>query len=63
MAEGHRQITIRKIKESDIVGAPDKALTDDDIDPVQCSTCDPKIRLLHGRVLHQPDDWSDGEFE
>lgn len=47
VAKGHRQITIRKIHESEVVAAPDHALTDGAIDPLQCPTCDPKIRLLH----------------
>ena len=46
-----------------VLKAAGKALTDADIDPVKCDTCDPKIRLLHGRVALQPDDWSDDEFE
>ena len=62
--EGHRQIKIREIKDSAVAKVADQGgLTDDDIDPVQCNDCDPKIHLLFGRITQQPDDWTSDEFE
>jgi len=54
-AEGNLDITIREIEEKAVLKAAAKALADADIDPVKCDTCDPKIRVLHGRVALQSD--------
>jgi len=41
VAEGHRQIKIREIKDSAVTKAADpKGLSDEDIDPVQCDDCE-----------------------
>ena len=59
VAEGHRQIKIREIKDSAVTKAADsKGLTDEDIDPVECDDCDPQIHILVGRRTQRPADWS-----
>ena len=61
---GGRSIVIKEIAESQIRALPSKTgLTDDDIDPVACSECDPKIKILSGRYDDEEPGWSEEEFD
>ncbi|MCG3195744.1 MAG: hypothetical protein GHCLOJNM_00211 [bacterium] len=60
---GGRNITIREAPDSEVVEVEDlSGLTDDLIDPVNCSECDPKIVILSGGHTGNPG-WEDKEFE
>lgn len=62
VAAGHSACKIRAVRQSDISTLPQKTgLTDGDIDPLACATCDPKIVLLKGRHSTNPG-WSAADF-
>ena len=55
-------VQIREIDETEIASLPDKTgLTDGFIDPFDCGTVDPKVRILSGRLTKNPG-WSQKDF-
>ena len=38
-------------------------MTDDDIDPIHCADCDPKISILQASRDTQPEEWSPSDFK
>lgn len=63
VAANRLSVSIREVRDSEIVALPHKhGLSDDAIDPVVCSDCDPKIRILSGSHARNPG-WSRAQFE
>jgi competence protein ComEC len=61
--EGRRAIKIRELRDEEIAHLPHPTgLTDGDIDPLKCDTCDPVITVLAGGHEENPG-WSEGDFE
>ncbi len=61
--EGSQQVVVREISSSDLSADSDQqGLTDADIDPIDCATCDPHVRILAGRFDENPG-WSLNDFE
>lgn len=60
---GGRNIKLRDISDDLVPSQPYAAgLTDEDIDPISCPTCDPKIFILSGRLNTSPG-WTDKQFK
>lgn len=58
-----RSIAMRTVLQSEIAGADDRTgITDAVIDPVDCGSIDPRIRVLAGPYEENPG-WSDGDFD
>ena len=58
-----RNIHVREIKDSAIPSPTDEGLTDDEIDPIQCADCDPKISILWASPATRPEGWSKSDFK
>jgi hypothetical protein len=41
---------MREIKDSAVLSPTDEGLTDDDIDPIKCTNCDPNTSMLWARL-------------
>jgi competence protein ComEC len=60
---GERDIEIRAINDSDITSLPTKTgLTDGDIDPFNCGSVNPQVRVLTGRLSSNPG-WTQKQFK
>lgn len=61
--DGKISVQIRAIDDSEITSLPNKnGLTDDFIDPFNCGTVDPKVRILSGRLKTNPG-WTADQFK
>ena len=61
---GGRDIRLREITWDAVQQAgPGAGLTDADVDPVNCPSIDPRIRILSGRVLKRPAKWTAEAFK
>jgi glyoxylase-like metal-dependent hydrolase (beta-lactamase superfamily II) len=55
ITSGHRHVEIEEIPDSDVEAVADKTgFTSARIDPVNCGTVDPQIRVLQGRIDPNP---------
>lgn len=62
VSNGGNPAKIREISDADIVEAQlPMGLTDSEIDPIQCDSCDPEIHILSGRLDENPG-WPEGDF-
>ncbi len=60
--EGRSEVRVRQIADSEVTELPHRnGLRDEFIDSVECSDCDPMIRVLSGGLAENPG-WSPGEF-
>lgn len=60
--EGHLSVAIREVHESTIDSVPGHTgLTDADIDPLDCGTVDPRVRILAARADSNPG-WPEDDF-
>jgi competence protein ComEC len=61
-AAGDLSINVQSVSETEMASAPVDGLGGDVIDPLDCPTVDPKIRVLSGQYVVNPG-WPDGEFD
>jgi competence protein ComEC len=62
VTSGHRQLQVEEVLDSEVKAVADKAgFSDAAIDPVNCVTVDPQIRVLQGRIDPNPG-WSADAF-
>ncbi len=60
---GGRNIRLREVRHDEVRALPSPTgLTDRDIDPVRCSTCDPRVWILQSAVSINPG-WSQRDFK
>ncbi|HYP13272.1 MAG TPA: MBL fold metallo-hydrolase [Bryobacteraceae bacterium] len=60
---GGRDIRVREVTFAEIAGLPHTTgLTDDAIDPINCSGVDPVVRVLSGRHRQRPSGWTADAF-